>query len=84
LLDALVFVDVDGDSYFDIEDTIIYEGTLSGLASNYNLNLPLAAGVSSNIAIQLTWQPHDGAIDNKGQGDTFSFDITFRLNQTNM
>lgn len=84
LLDALVFVDVDGDSYFDIEDARIYEGTLGGLASNYDLNLPLAAGGISNIAIQINWQPHDGTIDNKGQGDTFSFDITFKLSQTNM
>ncbi len=81
LLTVSLFVDVNGNGWFGVEDTAIYNGTLAGMASS-NLNLPLAADASSNITLQVNWQNHSGTTDNLGQGDTAELDMTFELSQT--
>jgi len=69
--------------YFGSEDTMFYNGPLAGLnATAFNaLNLSLPAGASVRINAVIDWWSHDGDVDNKGQGDTASFDINFLLTQ---
>lgn len=69
--------------YYGSEDTMFYNGPLAGLnATVFNaLNLSLPAGSSVRINAVIDWWSHDGNIDNKGQGDTASFDIDFLLTQ---
>ena len=69
--------------YFGSEDTMFYNGLLRDLNATAfnNLNLSLPAGASVRINAVIDWWSHAGDVDNKGQGDTLSFDINFLLTQ---
>jgi hypothetical protein len=69
--------------YYGNEDTMFYNGPISGLnAAAFNaLNLSLAPGASVRINAVIDWWSHDGDIDNSGQGDTANFGIGFLLTQ---
>jgi len=83
LVNIRLYVDTDKDGYFSTGDVMFYDGLLGGLnAIAFNaLDLSLAANKDIRINAVIDWWSHDGDIDNKGQGDTLSFDINFLLTQ---
>ena len=80
LLRMHMFVDAaPSNGYFGFEDTTIYTGYMSGVASSYNQNLPIAAGQTVYVTVQIGWWL--GGNDNLAQSDTVAFDLAFQLNQ---
>lgn len=80
LLGLTIFVDVNGDGWFSVGDTTIYNGMMNGVASGYNSNVPLVAGATTHITVQINWW--STANDNLAQSDSVVLDIGFRLDQT--
>ena len=80
LLSAKIFVDTNHNNIYDDEETIIYNGSFNDLDNNYDMNLPLAAGETKYITMNIAWPHSDN--DDRGQGDTLNFGMTFELGQT--
>lgn len=75
-----LFIDANNNGIFDGGDTTIFTGsTLSAIASNYPLNLPLNAGATTYIT--LNWNIPTGA-GNIIQSDSTTLDMSFELGQT--
>lgn len=75
-----LFIDVNGDGIFDVVDgdTTIYGGALSGIASDYDQDIPLDAGDTKYIS--LAWEI-SALTDNAIQSDSTQLDTTFELGQ---
>lgn len=81
LLNTQLFVDVNNNGVYDAgTDTIIYNGLASGLAGNYELNLPLASLGTNYVTIVVTWP--SSVNDNLGQSDRLNLGMSFELGQT--
>ena len=74
-----LFVDVDNNGIFDGTDTSIYNGTLSGIAANYDVSIPLAATATKYIT--MTWEVPT-TVNNIIQSDSSTLGMTFELGQT--
>lgn len=75
-----LFVDANNNGIFDGGDTAIYTGsTLSGIASNYPLNLPLNTAATTYIT--LNWNIPTGT-GNIIQSDSSTLNLSFELGQT--
>lgn len=86
LMSYSMFMDYDCHGNFSSGDYYIYgvfeaSTPLGGIASDYDLNIPLAAGEEKCIASQYKWYDN-GAVDNQGQTDSAGLDLTFELGQT--
>jgi predicted ribosomally synthesized peptide with SipW-like signal peptide len=80
LLKTHIFIDATpSNGYFGFEDTTIYNGYLNNIQPSYETNIPIAAGQSIYITIQIGWWL--GGNDNLAQSDSTTFDISFQLNQ---
>ncbi len=66
--------------WFGTEDTKIYDGKASGVASNYDQNLLIPSKGTKHIAYQFQWWSTTN--DNIAMSDSFTFDVTFQLAQT--
>ncbi len=81
LLNIHLFVDTDNDGvYDDGTDATIFNGLANDLAANYDQNLSLAADETKYITMVVNWPSSQNDI--KAQSDTFNFDMTFELGQT--
>ncbi len=75
-----LFVDANNNGIFDGGDTTIYTGsTLSGIALNYPLNLPLNAAATTYITLNWNIPTSVGKII---QSDSSSLNLSFELGQT--
>lgn len=86
LMSYSLFRDYDCHGNFSTGDYYIYGAfevntPLVGIASDYDLSIPLAAGEEICIASQYKWYDN-GASDNQGQTDSVQLDLTFELGQT--
>jgi predicted ribosomally synthesized peptide with SipW-like signal peptide len=80
LLKMHMFVDAaPSNGYFGFEDTTIYNGYMNTVGTSYNQNLPIAAGQTVYITVQIGWWL--GGNDNLAQSDSIDFDLAFQLNQ---
>lgn len=79
VLNIKLFWDNDGDGWVDPGEDSIYQGSITGLSSNYTVNKLLAAGTGTHIGVQINWW--DTANDNKAQSDTLDLDVSFELSQ---
>lgn len=75
-----LFWDNDCNGWVGTGETSIYDGKVGAIASSYDTSRPLAAGAEQCITGQFNWW-NNGADDNKGQGDSFTLDMTFQLDQ---
>ncbi|MDD2823107.1 MAG: TasA family protein [Candidatus Daviesbacteria bacterium] len=82
LLDVQLFVDTDGNGWVGTGEPVLYSGPFGGLADHYNQNLLIPAGGANYVTLQVNWHSHAGTLDNKGQGDTATLDMTFELDQS--
>ena len=80
LLSAKIFVDTNHNNVYDDGETVIYDGSFKNLDNDYDVNLPLNAGETKYIAMNISW-PHS-TNDDQGQGDTLNFGMIFELGQT--
>jgi len=78
-MDVRLCVDVDNNGVCNEEDTSIYTGKLSGIASDYDANIALAAGATKYIT--MTWSI-DSGVGNIIQSDSTTMGLTFELGQT--
>jgi predicted ribosomally synthesized peptide with SipW-like signal peptide len=80
LIGLTMFIDQDGNGWYGTGDVYIFNGIMHDIASGYNLNLPIPAGSTKYITIQINWW--STANDNLAQSDSVVLDIGFRLDQT--
>ena len=80
LVNLRLFVDRDGDGWIGGGDTVFYNGPVSGVAGNYELNELINTGNNTTITAILDW--HSTPNDNLAQGDSMTLDLTFELAQT--
>lgn len=76
-----LFWDNNCDGWVGAGETTIFDGKVGTIASDYDLNVSLNAGVEKCITGQFNWW-NNGADDNKGQGDSLTLDMTFELGET--
>ncbi len=75
-----LFVDYGGDGWISTGDVVFYNGLVSALPSNFDLNEPLNAGTTTYIVALFDWWSTPN--DNQAQSDSMDIDITFELAQT--
>lgn len=80
VLGLTLFVDRNGDGWYSVGDSYIYNGMANGIGTSYDLNEPINAGSSSKIVAILNWWSTPN--DNLAQTDSMQLDITFELAQT--
>jgi predicted ribosomally synthesized peptide with SipW-like signal peptide len=80
VLGLTLFVDRNGDGWFSVGDSYIYNGMANAVAGSYDLNEPINAGSSTKIVAILNWWSTPS--DNLAQNDTMQLDMTFELAQT--
>ncbi len=81
-----LFLDQNGNGWYNDEDRDFpdyggkwYDGRVAGIASHYDKSVPIAAGGTKYITVQIGWWSTPD--DNKAMGDSFDLDITFELAQ---
>lgn len=75
-----LFTDYGCDGWISTGDNVFYNGLVSGLPSNFELNEPLNAGSSKCIVALFDWW--STADDNMAQGDSMVLNMSFELGQT--
>lgn len=79
LVNAQFFLDYNCDEGLDPEDKVFYSGLVCDLAEKYDLNYTLKAGNAVCIGAVFSWLQSQN--DDLAQGDSFSFDLSFKLIQ---
>lgn len=80
LLGLTLFVDRNGDGWYSVGDSYIYNGMANAIAGSYDLNEQINAGSGTKIVAILNWWSTPG--DNLAQTDSMTIDMTFELAQT--
>ena len=80
VLGLMIFVDRNGDSWYSVGDSYVYNGMANGIGASYDVNEPINAGSSTKIVAILNWWSTSS--DDLAQGDSMQLDVTFELGQT--
>ena len=79
VLGITLFIDQNGNGWFDTGDIKFYDGLMKDLPALFNLNEVLNAGVTKNVTAQVNWGSTPD--DNKAQGDSVTLNLSFTLGQ---
>ncbi len=74
-----LFLDYGCDGWISTGDNVFYNGKVKDLPGNFELNEPLNAGSSKCVVALFDWWSTPD--DNKAQGDDFTLNMTFELQQ---
>jgi len=80
VLGLMIFVDRNGDGWYSVGDSYVYNGMANGIGASYDVNEPINAGSSTKIVAILNWWSTSS--DDLAQGDSMQLDVTFELGQT--
>ncbi len=75
-----LFLDNGCDEVATSSDTVLYDGALTNMATEYLADASIVAGATQCVTMELTW--NTTAQDNKAQGDSLEISMTFELGQT--
>lgn len=74
-----LFIDANGDGWISTGENVFFDGKVNTLPSSFDLNQPLSAGGSVKIVALFDWWNTPN--DNQAQSDSFTLDLTFKLDQ---
>ena len=82
VLNIRIFLDIDGDGWIGVGETVIYNGLMNGLPGSITFNYPLNAGATLEIQPIVDWCDTGYASDSPAMSDSVVLDITFSLIET--